>query len=354
MNNFINPPAKLMYHIDRISQIRDGKHPAPVNVEIDLSNRCNLGCAGCHFAHTHTRGPLAHSAKPANMQDVGDLMTYSMALKIIDELAGFGVRSITWTGGGEPTLHPDFDAIVYQAAVAGIPQGIYTNGTQIDANRAELLKQSMTFVYVSLDRADKESYKAYKKTDAFEKACAGIRNLVHAKGTATIGVGFLLSAESVDSVYDMIHLGKDLGADYVQFRPEIDYDVTDASKGPDNTWWIGQVIEDFEGRDIPGVEIDLSRFKMYRDWYAHPYPICYWAQMQTVITPNGKLWTCVNRRGFSGDELGDLNTEGFEDIWKRSKAFTVNHDCRAMCRGHVPNLTLDRMMQQPKGHENFV
>lgn len=34
-----------------------GKTKAPVNVEIDLSNRCSHGCAWCHFAYTHTKGP---------------------------------------------------------------------------------------------------------------------------------------------------------------------------------------------------------------------------------------------------------------------------------------------------------
>jgi GTP 3',8-cyclase len=354
MSNFINPPAKLLHHIDRIAQIREGGTPAPVNVEIDLSNRCNLGCQGCHFAHTHTRGPLAHSAKPEGMQNVGDLMSYNLALDMLNQLSIAGVRSITWTGGGEPTLHPHFDEIIVEAQFLGHSQGIYTNGTNIDPRRAKLMKDCLTFVYVSMDRASRESYKAYKQVDKFDQACLGVRLLVDADGPATIGLGFLLSAESIAEIPAMVTLGKNLGVDYIQFRPEISFDLANPQAGPKDTAWIDEALAIFAGSDLDGIEIDASRFEMYRDWATHPYRLCHWAQMQTVITPNGKVWTCVNRRGLFGSELGDLKVESFTEIWRRSEAFAVDHNCRVMCRGHVPNLTLSKMMAEPVGHELFV
>jgi GTP 3',8-cyclase len=354
MNNYINPPEKLLHHIDRIAQIQDGSHPAPVNVEIDLSNRCNLGCQGCHFAHTHTRGPLAHSARPDGMLDVGDLMPAQLALNIIDQLAGAGVRSISWTGGGEPTLHPDFERIIRYAHSRGIAQGIYTNGTNIDPGRAAVMKTCLTWVYVSLDRANRKDYAEYKQVDRFAQAEQGISNLVDAQGHATIGIGFLVSKANVSSIPNLYHFGRLTGADYVQFRPEISFDLANPQEASQDTEWINEALAWFAGLAGMGAEIDTSRFEMYRDWGGHPYPLCHWVQMQTVITPNGKVWTCVNRRGLPGSELGDLSKELFVDIWQRSKAFAVDHNCRIMCRGHVPNLTLNRMMVKPSGHELFV
>ena len=75
MSDFINPAQKLLQHIDRIADIKRGLRPAPVNVEIDLSNRCSLGCEWCHFGFTHTRGPLAGKReKPRDSLAGGDLM----------------------------------------------------------------------------------------------------------------------------------------------------------------------------------------------------------------------------------------------------------------------------------------
>lgn len=352
MINYIDPPKKLLKHIDRIADIQQGGHPAPVNVEIDLSNRCNLGCLGCHFAHTHTRGWYADKA---NESLVGDLMDVELAIEILQQLKESGVLSVTWTGGGEPTLHPKFDEIIEAAHTIGLKQGIYTNGTNISPERAELMRNVFDWIYISLDRADKETYKQYKRADAFDKAIDGIVNLKRAKGKATIGIGFLLSATSLPYARDMLDLGLDLEVDYIQFRPEISFNPAQPSKAPEDNTWIKAAIMWLDGvKDRHKVQVDISRFDMYRNWDGHGYKNCYWSKMQTVITPNGKMWTCVNRRGFDDDEIGDLTKEHFQDVWNRHDVKAVDRLCRVMCRGHIPNLTLDYMMSDHNGHDDFI
>ena len=352
MTNYIDPKSKLLKHIDRISQLKTGGNPPPVNVEIDLSNRCNLGCQGCHFAHTHTRG---HFGNLANVDTVGDLMDTKMAKQIITDLWLSYVRSITWTGGGEPTLHPDFDEIIKFTKKLGLDQGIYTNGTNIDKKRAELLKSACKWVYVSLDRSNREAYKKYKIADAFEKAIKGIQNLVDAEGKATIGIGFLLSRQSLPDAREMLDLGHELGVDYIQFRPEIEFDNDNPSKAIHDNTWVKEAIQWLDGvKGERRVTVDISRFEMYRNWKGHQYANCYWSKMQTVITPNGKVWTCVNRRGFDGDCIGDLTKQTFSEVWKHAIIKEVDDKCRIMCRGHLANITLDHMMSDRTGHDNFV
>ena len=55
---YIEPKLKLFAHLDRLAALQRGENPPPVNVEMDLSNRCSLGCEYCHFAYTHTKGPV--------------------------------------------------------------------------------------------------------------------------------------------------------------------------------------------------------------------------------------------------------------------------------------------------------
>lgn len=354
--NYIHPRTKLLYHIDRLHELRTkGNTRAPVNVEIDLSNRCSHGCAWCHFAYTHTKGPLAGKVEgPPNMLDCGDLMNTSLLISALSGMRQAGVRSVTWSGGGEPTLHPEFNKIVDYTSTLGLDQAIYTHGGHIDDNRAALLKEEMTFVYVSLDECTAEQFHASKGVHRFYEVCDNIKRLVAADGKATIGVGFLLHRSNSHQVRDMVCLGKILGVDYVQFRPVVAYDQQAPGQQVEDTLWINRAIvnlRQFAGD--PFVQADTHRFEQYRDWNNHGYETCYWSAMQTVITPNGQVWRCTNRRGHKGALLGSLNSEPFEAIWRRAGGpCAVERDCRIMCRGHLANLTMTAMMADAE-HRNF-
>lgn len=353
MKQYINPQKKLYQHMDRLSALKAGKNPSPVNVEIDLSNRCSRGCHYCAFGYTHTRGPLAGTAALTGVESTGDFLDSTLAVTLVADLEFYGIRSVTWTGGGEPTLHPDFDLIVQCTRVN---QGLYTHGGHIDGIRAALLKEYCQWVYVSLDYANAEDYARGKGVEqkAFHESCRGVQRLVAVSGNATIGLGFLLNGENHHQIGQMLELGWDLGVDYIQFRPMIQRDWPKASPNVDSLAWIDSLflgrLEQLDSR--PGVIADAERFRMYRDWTEHGYECCWWSGLQAVITPDGRVWACVNKRGFPEAALGNLHEENFADIWGRSPIQRVNR-CRVLCRGHVPNLALQPMMEEVP-HKNFI
>jgi len=354
--NYIDPRHKVMWHLDKLLELKtSGKTTAPVNVEIDLSNRCSRGCTWCHFAHTHTRGPLATRPKVEGRIAGGDLMDTDLALSIIDQLQAAGVQSVTWTGGGEPTLHPDFDAIVEYAHRQGMAQGLYTHGGHISQKRAALLKQAMAWVYVSLDECTPEDYQKSKGVDGFFAVAEGIVNLRSTEGAAVVGVGFLLHKDNYRKSREMVELARGLGADYVQFRPTIHHDPQEPGLRTEDTSWLKQAIDWLQPHSAdPFVVMDLARFDDYQHWNGHGYQTCHWSGLQTVITPNGMVWRCVNKREQPGALLGDLSTETFADIWKRAGgSCAVDSQCRVMCRGHIPNQTTNAILSQP-AHSQFI
>ena len=100
------------------------------------------------------------------------------------------------------------------------------------------------------------------------------------------------------------------------------------------------------------VELDVDRFLAYTAWTDHGYSQCHGVQLNTTITPDGRVWVCPQRRGVSA--LGDLRRESFVDIWARHpRTFTVDAGCRAMCRLHPVNETL-AALRTPRAHEAFV
>lgn len=353
MTGYIDPRGKLFGHMDRLAELRTGRRPAPVNVEVDLSNRCNLGCHGCHFSHLHSRGPWARD-EAEGYDSTGDLMDDDLLTRLPHLLKAWGARSVTWSGGGEPTMHPGFAGALFATAPV-LAQGLYTNGTLINDGLAYAVRQTCEWVYVSLDYADAAEYGKWKGVDVWNAATLGIERLVAATGKATVGVGFLLGAHNWRDAPDMLDLARNLGADYAQFRPMIMHDPATPGKPAEDTSWIGYFLSSNMASalaDEADVYLDLKRFAAYGNWDGHGYQDCWWCSVQTVVTPDGRAWLCVNRRGQPDACIGHV--DDLQNWWQHKAApVPVDGDCRLMCRGHVPNLELTNLMAHGP-HEEFI
>lgn len=356
---FIDSRAKVFRHLDRLAGWRAGDRPAPVTVEWDLSNRCSLGCQDCHFAHTHSKGPWTSKARALLMafDSTGDLADEALVTRALEQMAEAGVKAIVWSGGGEPTLHPRWRQIVQHARLVGLEQGMYTLGGHLSADpvAARTLAEAAAFVVVSLDAADARTYAAEKGVPSarFEAACDGIRLLAAHGGT--VGVSFLLHAKNWFHVAPMLDLARTLGATYATFRPAIRFHAPQPSRTVDDRAWVTEALPLLEQVSLEAdVECDLSRFTAYRDWAGHGYDTCLGVRVNTTVTADGRVWLCPNRRGMAGSCLGDLRTESFADIWARHPgSFSVNDQCRVMCRLHPVNQVLSAV-ESPRAHEAFV
>lgn len=355
---YVNTRSRIHTHSDHVAEIAAGRRPYPINVEIDLSNRCSLGCSWCHFAHTHVRGPLVGSEKPDNYEDTGDQFDQSVLYKTLLELDNAGVKSVTWSGGGEPTLYPWFnDTLLFASLETNLAQGIYTHGGHIDEDRARLMKERMSWVYISLDANTAAAYSTYKGVheNRFRKVMDGIKRLVAAEGDATIGLGYLVGEHNFGTVEDAVALAKQLEVDYIQFRPIILFENNDQGQIRGSTTWIDPFLKNVSSYYAdPFVQVDTQRFLMYRYWTGHQYTSCHWSTLQTVITPDASVWTCVNKRGFDGECLGNLTKESFSEIWARAKTPDVNETCRVMCKGHLGNVELQNVLGEDSSHPEFI
>ena len=109
--SILNPQSKLLWHGDRVKNWLEGSTPSPVLVEIAPTGFCNASCPWCFFKDKNTGGSI----------DTG------VMLKTLKDLKKMGVKAINWTGGGEPTLHSDFERFVNRAHELGLEQGLFTN-----------------------------------------------------------------------------------------------------------------------------------------------------------------------------------------------------------------------------------
>lgn len=354
---YINPAAKLHRHLDRVVDWTRGDKPAPVTVEWDLSNRCSLGCQSCHFAHTHSKGPWTTRDRrlPMAFDPCGDLADIRVVERAVREMAKAGVRSIVWSGGGEPTLHPEWMRAMQAARDAGLQQGLYTLGGHLSEREASWLSDTLAWVVVSLDAADADTYAAEKGVPKgrFDAACGGLAGL--SGGRAVVGASFLLHAGNITRTEDMLALARRLGATYTTFRPTIETSPDRPGVPGDRSWLDTQAFARLSLlEEEPDVEIDVNRFAQYAHWQGHGYDVCTAGRFNATVTPDGRVWFCLQRRGVLDSLIGDLSQESFEDIWARHPgAFRVNAGCRVMCRLHPINLSL-HALERPRVHEAFL
>ena len=117
--SFSSNLTKMLKHMDKLEAIQQGKPRSPVMAHISLTNACNLTCSFCCFAN----------------RDISEKMPTETVFKALDSFKAIGVTGVEFTGGGEPSIHPDFKEIVRYAKNLGFSLGICTNGARFGANR---------------------------------------------------------------------------------------------------------------------------------------------------------------------------------------------------------------------------
>ncbi len=106
----------------------------PILAQIVPIRRCNLDCAYCNeYDKTSAPVPL------------------ETMLRRIDRLADLGTTIITLSGG-EPTLHPDLDAIVRRIRDRGAIATLITNGLLLTPDRIRALNRAgLDYLQISID-----------------------------------------------------------------------------------------------------------------------------------------------------------------------------------------------------------
>ncbi len=356
--SYIDSRSKVLSHLDRLIGWKRGEKPFPVTVEWDLSNRCALGCQDCHFAHTHTRGPWAsrQRALPLGFEPGGDMANEELVRRGLREMAMAGVKGIVWSGGGEPTTHPQVLEIVEYATSLGLHQGMYTFGGLLNGDESLRLASSLDWVVVSLDTVNAETYAKEKGVpeSRFAAACNGIRKLSFAR-KAIVGVSFLLHAGNWERCREMLALARACGGKYTTFRPTIQTSPASPALCTEDREWITDALKELVViSKEPDVEVDLNRFEQYRDWKGRNYHTCYGIRFNTTVTPDGKIWVCPQRRGFPASCVGDLSKESFAEAWaKHPGSWEDFSSCRVMCRLHLMNETLS-LVYDDREHGAFL
>jgi MoaA/NifB/PqqE/SkfB family radical SAM enzyme len=122
----------------------------PILAQIVPIRRCNLDCSYCN-----------------EYDKVSNPVPLEVMLRRIDRLADLGTTIITLSGG-EPTLHPDLDAIIFRIRERGAIATLITNGLLLTPEVIQRLNRAgLDYLQISIDNVmpDEVSKKSLKVLD---------------------------------------------------------------------------------------------------------------------------------------------------------------------------------------------
>ena len=150
----------------------------------NITRLCNLKCVHCYN----------DSGADKTCNDA----TNAEAKAVLDDLAGFGVPSVLFSGG-EPLMRPDLFELIDYAGDRGLRTVISTNGTLIDEAAAKRIKKGgVSYVGISLDGIGEVNDKFRGMDGAFDRAVRGIRNCKDAG--IRVGLRLTLTRRNVQDI----------------------------------------------------------------------------------------------------------------------------------------------------------
>src|SRR5580698_7742933 len=140
-----NPLKVLRWH-DRITDAIAGRPTGLIRANVDLTNLCSHSCQWCE--------PI--DFRKQTITDKKHTLSLEKVVEVCEDLRSLNCKMVVFSGGGEPTLHPDFGSCVASAKSRGMKTGVITHGGYIGKWHSSFL-QFVDFVRVSLDASnDKE------------------------------------------------------------------------------------------------------------------------------------------------------------------------------------------------------
>ena len=197
-------------------------YAGPEIVEIDLTNNCNLNCAGCWCHSDMLKDKKLSGEKKRRMLD------FDLAVRLIDEAAEMGVKRFQLAGAGEPFVHPKIMQIIERIKSKGMKVTIITNFTLIDKKKAErLVELGVDNITASVWAGSPEVYQKThpnqkgKRLAEIQKVLRHLHAVKRERGVfyPQVKIYNVISHLNADGISDMVSFATKSLVDYIEFTP---------------------------------------------------------------------------------------------------------------------------------------
>ena len=221
--------AKLPSHL---LQFSSDKRPVVV---WNMTRQCNLKCIHCY----------------AHAKDIGSDSDLSLSegKDLIDDLSGFGVPVILFSGG-EPLVRKDLPELASYAVKKGMRAVLSSNGTLITPQIAQRLKDiGLSYVGISLDGMEAINDRFRAVRGAFVSALKGIESCKNAG--IKVGLRFTINKQNAHQIPEMFKLLEEMDIPRICF-----YHLVYAGRGSE---LVKEDLSREETRNAVDLIMDLTR-----------------------------------------------------------------------------------------------
>lgn len=289
---------------------------APYLVALNLTERCNLGCAHCYLDAKVMREGAADELNTEELKEV------------LNGIAEVGPEAMVVLTGGEPLLRRDIEELASHATGLGLMVVVGSNGIMLTPDRiARLQSSGVAGIGLSVDSLDPDRHDAFRgRKGAWAKTMAGIDAC--AAAGLPFQIHFSVTDDTAHEIDDMVAFARDIGALVLNVffmvctgRGERYSDIS-PEKYEDVLRRVAVAARDEKRlmvRAKCAPHFKRIAMEMDPDWpitSAHGYDAggCIAATRYARVTPNGHVTPCP----FMETSAGSVRQTGFAEIWNTS------------------------------------
>jgi len=340
-----------MYHAAELVHWMQNKHSKillPAQVDIDLTNICNQDCYYCNSADHRAAAPVQKR--------------YTEYISLLDKLAGWRAHSpnsygtthtITYPGGGEPTILPGFEHVIEHTIDHGFLTSITTNGSKLHRllDSVPVTKlQRLAWIGIDIDAGTEELYEKIRRSLTKKSLFKIVKENARALISAGVNVDFkcLINPynDNQQAINDLFDYVRDVKGRTLYFRPVI-YQNQAHSLSPDLERWAKTA------SDRTGVPYLINQNKTQ----PRKYKRCHQMYHFPVFCAEGYIYVCCENKGNANFSLGRWDTGDFRDLWLTQAHHDIynktNVELCAPCRPNMTNNRIQDILDDPKQIEQL-
>lgn len=346
-------PLKIIHHPDRIAALRQGLRTTPIHLQLILTNRCNHRCKFCAY-----RAAGYTSNQTFNDRDE---IPFDKVLEIFDSCVALGIKAVELTGGGEPTIHPQFSEVCHALRTRRIDYAVVTNGSRLSSDDL-IAMAGAKWVRFSIDAGTSQTYTTLRRThpESFKRVQDNIRALVDMRSgpDPVVGVGFVVTRDNWHEVAQAAAQARDNGAD--NFRISAVFQNAGAA-------YFLNIYEAAKQECRAAESLSNGAFRVFNLFeeriddltqQAPADPTCLIQHLVSYIGADLNLYRCCILAYNAAGLLGSLKDRTLEDLWNseevslKLRGFNATHCPR--CMFHGKNRTIAYAIANNPPHANFL
>jgi len=346
---------KLIYHMERVyAHFREGQRIYPLHIDIGATKKCNIKCVYCYGVF---------------QKMTGDIIPAQVLVQLFRDAPTLGIKALTLTGDGEPTLNPAVYEAVNVGKKGGLDIGFATNGVALTSDKIRVLLNSCTWLRFNLSAVDQDTYKTIHGVNLWSKVQDNIWTTVklkkEIKSNCTIGLQMVLIPEALPQVIPEALFAISTGVDYFVIKQFSDPGCEEMSRFKLDWYDNPEVMETLKLAESMSNEYTqiVPKWDMIHSKGVRKYDHCYDCPLLFQISGSGKCYPCGYL--FNNDRFcyGDLHKQSLKEIldsehyWSIIKfmreSFNVNKDCSGCCRHDFTNKFIYDYLHPPE-HLSFI